>query len=465
MRRPAVLLAGILLAASVVGTVGGRAAAQAGGQDTGAPQAAPTGDTRLQITAQDDWVPARGEFEVTLDVDAPDDDSVVQARVYTPVEDPEVVRSGALTRALRRAGVVEVDAGRQSVTMQIAVVPEADGTPGDPLVLEPGVYPLRLQLLDGAGESVAEVVTHLVHLAPEEAGAERRALALVVPFHTPTDRGTDGRSTIGPEAVEALDRRAATLAAYPEVPVSVRPTPETVNALVERRDGPATETSARLRSLLAGSAESLSGGFVRLDENVWFAAGYADLLANELDLGRDTLRGAVLGPADALVALDSAPSAALVDWLTQRGLTRLLVPAGAIGAPPGAGPAPLAGRPGTTIAAPSPSAAATSPRATAARRASPWLAVDAIADPGGAAQVVELAAPPSSDAVYLRTVLSALSTGGPFRPTTLSTAFDQAGGRPEVALVEPPPASLGSLATNYQTGVNLLSSLIAMVGL
>lgn len=94
-----------------------------------------------------------------------------------------------------------------------------------------GVYPVRVELREtGGGRTLAGLVTHLVLTRPPQPGGYPLKVALVLPVHAPPALQPDGRRTLS-RRTNGLAALARSLGAYPFVPLTLLPTPETLAAL------------------------------------------------------------------------------------------------------------------------------------------------------------------------------------------------------------------------------------------
>ncbi len=469
----ALVVTGLLSVLATPAVAPTASAAPAGVGSSALPRQAttPTASAPLTLIQQDPWIGPRGELRIVVET-VTDVESTLEVRVFGAVDDPDLVRQPEevpTTRQVRQLEPIAVAAGRQRLTVRLAVVPEADGTFGDPLVLDPGVYPVTLTLTRPDRSVRARLTTHLVRL-PET--ATPRPLALVVPIHADPDRTSDGRTLVDATVRTALDRRLDLLAAHPSVPVTLQVTPETVNALASDRTGAGTATLDRISSLVSDGSEVVASPFVRLDADSWFRPEGIGLLGSELDLGRATLDAAGLGTVGDTAAIGDRLDDDLIRWLAGRGLRRLVVPAEAVaGATWPAAPA-RAGDPALTIVPMTSIGRQPGDDAVLAAYRSLAAATLGVIDgslAAGQGWALGLPADTADDSSFLRTILDALDRSGPFLAATVSrfelpSASDGADASTSVRWVPMTPEDLGDLPATLNRSATRLASVGTMVG-
>ncbi len=168
-----------------------------------------------------------------------------------------------------------------------------------------GVYPVNVELRNLRTDDVVDrLTTHVIRTTNVTTERRRLKVALVVPLHLApvidlTDPVVTTRSFV--ERIEAMAGR-------PLVPLSVAPTPETVEALAQRPDD---LLLTQFRASLAGR-EVLSSPYVRWSTSLFEREQLIDELADQTILGADVLRKALgIEPVSGvLIAGDRIPSAA-----------------------------------------------------------------------------------------------------------------------------------------------------------
>ena len=228
---------------------------------TGPAQAQPSG--RIALVAQPSWIGAGGRFDLALQVSHVSNPASLEVAVT--IYQRLTSRSAfALTLEDRISG------------SPIAIEPKAltdltpdrsgrfifpigiRGTTPDPTRLSlrsEGVYPVRVELRErGGGETADHFTTHLVYLPDPHVA--RLKVAWVLPFHAPPALQPDGGRRPAAAAAAGLSDLAAALTpgSAPLVPVSVAPTPETLEAV----QGQGLGTSASIAACAPDSARPSS---------------------------------------------------------------------------------------------------------------------------------------------------------------------------------------------------------------
>lgn len=162
---------------------------------------------------------------------------------------------------------------------------------------KPGVYPLDVQVREPGGDVLARMVTHIVRLRPASAANAPIAVAIVVPLHAPVAHRADGTIDLG-DRRDDLTATIRALAAHPEVPVTVAPTPETIAALAESGAVTGDELKA-----VADERDLVASPYVPVDVGRWIAAGLDAALIHQDDVGADVLTQRFGKPAVARTAL------------------------------------------------------------------------------------------------------------------------------------------------------------------
>ncbi|HUR48282.1 MAG TPA: DUF6049 family protein [Acidimicrobiales bacterium] len=281
MIRPARLLAAaLLLALSLSGT--------AAAQDR-------DGDNRLTLASKTPWVGRGGELVLRVHADAADPAETelavaVHARitsrsrfVRTLEGDPQGSPLTVVSAPLTQLG--PDPAGALSVKLPVQD-PAQPRDAGRLLLSRDGVYPVRVELRElGGGEVLAGFTTHLIY-ATENPARKPLGIALVLPFHAPPTTAGDGTRTL-PD-LDPLRAVADALAAHRGVPLTVDPTPETVEALAQAAQGEGDEILGDLRAAMSGR-EVVSNTYVVTDPRSLLDAGLRDELTAQRARARQVL--------------------------------------------------------------------------------------------------------------------------------------------------------------------------------
>ncbi|MDQ1402518.1 MAG: hypothetical protein QOG03_834 [Actinomycetota bacterium] len=283
---PRAALVGLLLAGSLAFAGSPNAAAQ-----TAAAAAATTTTSALgsvatiRLVSQTPWVGQGGELDLGL---------VVQSPGRSDVEVAVTVRQAVTSRS----AFAQTLAGRFSsavIDVTSATLAELKPTPTggvfvrlpvqDPsqprdrsrlLLRSAGVYPVVVELrTPGDGRVLDRFVTHLLY-APT-AAKQKLGVAWVVPFHAAPAIEADGRRRLPPATAAGLAGLSHSIASHPTVPLTLAPTPETLEAMgSDRTDAPPDEPAIPPPS---PTRQIVTGPFVALDLPAFEGALATELVA------------------------------------------------------------------------------------------------------------------------------------------------------------------------------------------
>lgn len=263
----------------------------------------------VELVRQTAWVPPDGDFEVVVDLSGSEPGWSAQATLHQRVSgriqyersttgerlgstissSPETALDESTgTLATGDGWVVTREPGSRQVGFRLATRDE--GPPdGDRLLLDDqGVYPLSVTLLDERGETVDQLVTHLVRLPEVGDRSPPLGLTLIVPVHAaPALRPGSGRA-IDESALGDVRVAIEALADHPDVPLGVLATPETISALAAAPDGDAPVLLEQLRGAL-GTRQVMATTYVDVDPSSWVQAGLEPELSDQLSIGEDTV--------------------------------------------------------------------------------------------------------------------------------------------------------------------------------
>ncbi len=415
-------------------------------------------EPRLELIDQDNWIGPRGIFRMVLGVVAPDQEYSLQARLFPAVTSAEdVLRNDGVPpkiRPLDRFANLSLPVGATTQRLEIAVVPEADGTFGDPYVLDPGVYPIEVRLFDADGEIVGSLVTYLVHL-PQSLLVDPITVAIIGDLRLPPQRTTSGGVQLATPTAARLQRQLEGLNRFGDVPVTVQLHPETVSALLDARMGNGGAALSELLRLAGsgGTAEVLGGTYVGFDEAKWVVDQHQDQLQRELVAGITVLDNAQLQHRRDTAALLGPTDAMVLSRLAQLGVVRVVSDAGRanteswIGVGPG--PTPLPDRPAQAVLGAatlqlgeSSGIRAAPPGVLEAHRLLTALVIDAISGDLRSRQV-RLGPGVDLGSAFVSAVLGAMATAGPLQPVTVSGLFDDQAGYGSPAAAPAGPSAPG----------------------
>lgn len=299
----------------------------------------------LTLVEQTPWVAPDGVFRARLRVTAPVG-ATISANLHSRVRDrddygdtllgdvgplfnpgPTVELSGAPPSPdEHRPGWQFTINSDGTVDLAVAVRAGSPVDEGRALLPEAGVYPLVVHVDDAEGERVSDLVLHLVRL-PEPDEVERELdVAVVVPLGAPLALQPDGQLDLPPEVLGRLDEVVERLGAHPDVPLSIVPSPETVDALSRSDDPAAAALLEELRTVLPGR-QVVAGPYVDLDLTAWIDAGLDDALADWFTRGADHLAADLATRPDSRTWIaDQTITPAALTALRQLGVDQVVLP-------------------------------------------------------------------------------------------------------------------------------------------
>lgn len=227
--------------------------------------------------------------------------------------------------------------GTYEVGVQVSPEPIDDLTTQ---LVEPGVHPVVISLLDESGAVLDEIRTPLVRLGDEDDPWDAPRLAVVLDVATPPTLQPDGTRSLPGAALEQLGRAAGLLAEHPDLDLTVAAVPDTVDALTA---SPETGAGAVLDALRG--REALAMPYLPMPVESLVDTGLGQLVPPYTERGATVLTDLV----DARLRTDTWEATAAVGdrggrLLHDLGYRRVLVPAPRPGPGDEAGdePAPLA---------------------------------------------------------------------------------------------------------------------------
>ncbi|HVE46001.1 MAG TPA: DUF6049 family protein [Acidimicrobiales bacterium] len=307
----------------------------------GAPRAAAAAEDRLQLASQTSWVGPGQELVLRLGVTtakAPHEVELAVAvyrRVMSRTEFSQTLEGRlrgvplSVTPATTLSDLTTDAAG--AVVVRLPLQDPAQPLDRGRLRLgEEGVYPVRVEVRNaGGGPPVASLVTHMVYVTPPKEGGFPLKVALVLPVHAAPALGPTGERSLSARATADLAQLVSGVQAYPLVPLSLLPTPETLDALAaSTRD----EDAETLTSLAAGAdgRQVVAGAYVPVD-----LRDFTDRLGAErtaqLDKGTRAIERTLHTRADTRtwVATEPLDENAILQ-LRQQQVDRLVVPEAAL---------------------------------------------------------------------------------------------------------------------------------------
>lgn len=194
---------------------------------------------------------------------------------------------------------------------------------------EEGVYPVRVEVRNsGGGPPLATLVTHMVYVTPPKEGGFALKVALVLPIHAPPALQPGGKRALGAKEAVAVGELVGAMQAYPLVPLTILPTPETLEGL---EASPRDEDPETLANLVASTdgRQVVGGTYVPVDIRDFERLGTERVA--QLDRGTRTIERALATRADTRTWVAAEPideEAAL--QLRQQQVDRFVVPEAAM---------------------------------------------------------------------------------------------------------------------------------------
>jgi hypothetical protein len=334
-----------LSAALVAGVVPlGATPALAGGDDdtTTTPEAGDAADATFELAGLDrSWL-APGEVANALvrvtDSSAVEISVVAHQAIGSRTEYEETLAGESLGSVV---GQISFPLAALSVSEPGTVVlplgiqdPAAARDPARLPVSRTGVYPLELELRDAEGNTRADFVLPLVVVAPGPGGTppvgQKLRVAWIWPLVADPAILPDGEPD--PEVLAELGndgrlgRQAAALAAAPDIPLTVAPGPETLEAWTAlARDQQALAPSLASMQAALTTNQVLSGPYVPINVPSLIAGGFGSEVGAELARGNEVL-GSLLGERlDPRTALPGPIDLAALVELREANVDRIVV--------------------------------------------------------------------------------------------------------------------------------------------
>lgn len=222
------------------------AAAMAGPAD----QAPSTDAVTIEGVRQTWWVERDGTWSIALDVDGAPAGSTISATIAPRFEDIDALHRGyfgviegeplASIPALDLDGVTPDASGAREVTLAVTLRSDGGSRPGWAFLsagLRAGVYPVQVTVADADGEPLASQLVMLTRVpSDDDAGGaiEPVRVAPVLSIEGDPTVSWDGTDETPMDVVERASTLADGLAFTPELPLTLIPRPETIEALARR---------------------------------------------------------------------------------------------------------------------------------------------------------------------------------------------------------------------------------------
>ena len=274
----------------------------------------------LTLASQSPWVTPGENFQLRFGLTTATTSGTITATVYGAVPNrSEFVRTLA-------DKIDEVPVGASLSAPISTLIPDAAGARAiaigvqDPtkqrdrsrLILpRSGVYPVRLQYQPDDRSAPSVLVTHLLYLSGPVTG-NRLNVAWIVPVSVPASPGADGSTTVTLDESDRLAELASALDNNRDLPVVLKPTPDTLAALASTDRAPDRLTLSSLahpvpqRQVVAStyapvSLPALLGTGLSGEATTQLTRG-SDVLASTLNIRTDGRTWVEDGPIDETTA-------------------------------------------------------------------------------------------------------------------------------------------------------------------
>ncbi len=296
---------------------------------------APTSEVRFTGVGTTPWVAQDGTWTLDLRVTGAPADGEVRAVIRDELPDREAYHAAlfgvvegerkAAIPAVPLATAPDADTGGKLVSLAVSLQGGEPDQPGRKVLadgLRPGVYPVQIEVVDGAGETRSGTIAFLTRVpSGEETGADDPPLlvAPVIGLSAPPSIAPDGEAGVPTE----LLAQAAALTEGRDVaedllgrplPVTLAPRPESIEALA--RDEAGRVVVGDLYDGTTTSRQVLDAPYVEVPLSSWVEADLDDELTAQRVRG-NTVLSAQLGPVDSSTFLATSgltPGAAFELW-------------------------------------------------------------------------------------------------------------------------------------------------------
>jgi hypothetical protein len=253
-----------------------------------APPVAAATAGRITLASQSSWVSGGGAFDLLMHVTGVADPSDLEVAVIVHpalTSRSEFQRSvdgrvngsalGIAARALNELDPTHKGDVRSTLLVQDQTLARDDSR----LQLrKPGVYPVEVELREiGSGKIADRFVTHLAYV-PSTLQGPRLGVAWVAPVHAPPSLQPGGTRRLTEASSNGLAALAAAVERYPTLPLTLHPTPETLQGLAASTRPADADTltalgrAAQVRQVLASTYVPVSPPAYGVDDQSELAA-------------------------------------------------------------------------------------------------------------------------------------------------------------------------------------------------
>jgi hypothetical protein len=295
----------------------------------------------LTLTSQDPWTPNAGTFTMGLKTGGNTDGLQLTLTVHDRVSsrsafDATLGTSPTFpqTLTLQRIPLDNLPPDASGVrVVQLELARLGIRRPGN------GVYPVEVQLRDPNETPLASFVTHVVVVDLSASAPKQLDVAwvwpLVAPPALPLDGPPDADVVTQLVPTGRLGRQALAIGADTDVPLTLAPSPETLDAwltLAQTQDNTelAAGVDALRRAVTITHHQVLAGSFVPLDLPSIFDGGLGGTLGDELDRGADALQTFFSTHLDPSTAMPGDLDTTSLDALRTAARTRLVLDGSAL---------------------------------------------------------------------------------------------------------------------------------------
>lgn len=290
----------------------------------------------LRVESQSAFVDVDSAFDLLISTGPTPPGATMSVTVHDAVSRgrfrfEENIAGESLGRTLLRHTGIDVDTARAfgggRVGIRIPVADRAPAPDGGVVLPRTGVHPVVVRMFDADGTELDQLVTFLIRVpTPEEAEEDEQVpigFALVIPLTGPVAFRPDRTVALEPLALARWAEVATAVGTRPGLPLTLAPTPETLDALEE------TETAGPTLEVLRAALDRrqvLAAPYVPLDLEAWEVAGLGESVADQVSRGIEVAAG-VLGarPSGRTWLTDATVGPSALARLADLGVDRFVV--------------------------------------------------------------------------------------------------------------------------------------------
>lgn len=306
-------------------------------------------DEVLRLVDQSDWVSPESTFSLTLAVnDNIQPDSRLAVRFYDKVSGrirfSESIEGDGLGQPIQPLlkAVPLSEIARDSEGHLVFDIPvSATSVPEFGVrLISPGVFPVSVAITDAAGRELSSFVTHLIRIPDGEISGPRLAVTVVLPMQAPPAQQPGDAIEFSEPDINHLNSIANALSDNPTLPLTLTPTPETIDAL-DKLASTEGDKSELYKSIInafrdaAAGRQIVSSPYVPVDLGSWIDSGMDEWLDRQLTQGTSTLTTALgTKPDGASWVADASVTPEALDVLYSKGVRQIVMPTDNLSDPP-----------------------------------------------------------------------------------------------------------------------------------